>query len=65
MYYTDPRLFLIFIHEFRQVGDLKRHRELKKCGFTQKDYYGQEEQNFIKLLQSDEIALDRKINSQT
>ena len=24
---------------FRQVGDLKRHREFQKCGFTQEDFY--------------------------
>lgn len=24
---------------FRQTGDLKRHREFQKCGFTQDDFY--------------------------
>ena len=52
------------MYKFRQVGDLKRHRELKKCGFSQRDYYGQEEQNIIKLFHTDEIAINRKIDSQ-
>jgi hypothetical protein len=40
---------------FRQAGDLKRHREVRKCGFTQKDFYGQEEETIIKLITTEAV----------
>ena len=30
--------------KFRQAGDLKRHREFHKCGFSQEDFYANEQQ---------------------
>ena len=40
---------------FRQAGELKRHREFKKCGFSQNDFYSTSDVGVIKMLQEEDI----------